>query len=70
MFADDINTVLASTQEQIERLNEHTHRFAFDIVFIYLKRKLDEIPKLPVRNRLSSFVVSRPCRAKNGEVQL
>jgi len=44
----DINTVLASTQEQIERLNEHSHRFAFDVVFIYLKRKLDEIPKLPI----------------------
>ena len=52
MLPDDVNAVLASTQEQVERLNEHAQKFAFDVVFVYLRRKLDEIPKLSVRNEL------------------
>lgn len=47
-FLDELNVVLASTTDQIERLNEHAHRFAFDVVFVHLRRKLELIPKLEV----------------------
>ena len=54
IFLDDVNAVLSSTHEQINRLNEHAHKFAFDVVFVHLKRKLDDIPRLPVRFSFTS----------------
>ncbi|XP_065068416.1 conserved oligomeric Golgi complex subunit 7-like [Rhopilema esculentum] len=44
----ELNAILAQTQEQVMRLNEHAHKLAFDVVFANLKRKLDEIPKLKI----------------------
>eukprot|EP00794_Sanderia_malayensis_P016066 gene16066-17689_t len=43
-----VNVVLSSTHDQIERLNEHAHKFAFTVIFSHLKRQLDEIPNLSV----------------------
>ena len=40
--------VLKTTDGHIHALNDNAHKFAFDIIFIGLKTKLDEVPTMEV----------------------
>ena len=40
--------MLKTTDTHIHSLNDSAHKFAFDIIFIGLKTKLDEVPTMDV----------------------
>ena len=40
--------MLRTTDRHIHSLNDNAHKFAFDIIFIGLKNKLDEVPTMEV----------------------
>ena len=40
--------MLRTTDRHIHSLNDSAHKFAFDIIFIGLKNKLDEVPTMEV----------------------
>ena len=43
-----VDTILPSTQDYVAKLNEHAHKFAFDVIFIHLRRHLNALPKFDV----------------------
>lgn len=46
--ANEEQLVLKGTDRHIHTLNNDAHKFAFDIIFIGLKTKLDEVPTMDV----------------------
>ena len=40
--------ILKTTDTHISSLNDSAHKFAFDIIFIQLKTKLEEVPTMDV----------------------
>jgi len=46
--ANEDQLVLKVTDKHIHSLNDNAHKFAFDIIFIGLKNKLDEVPTMDV----------------------
>ena len=45
---DGVQAILPVALDNVSKLNEHAHKFAFDIVFIHLKRKLHAASNLRV----------------------
>ena len=43
-----VDTILPSTQDNVAKLNEHAHKFAFDVIFIHLRRQLNALPKFEI----------------------
>ena len=46
--ADRDQLILKTTDTHISSLNDSAHKFAFDIIFIQLKTKLEEVPTMEV----------------------
>ena len=47
-----MQVILPVSSELVERLNEHAHKFAFDIVFVRLRNQLAAVPEMRVYLRL------------------
>lgn len=43
-----VDTILPTIQDNVSKLNEFAHKFAFDVIFIHLKRQLNAIPKFEI----------------------
>ena len=55
--ADGDQRVLKTTDTHIHSLNDSAHKFAFDIIFIGLKTKLDEVPTMDVSTINSTHTI-------------
>jgi len=47
-FLDELEAILPSIDEHVRTLNEQSHHFAFDIIFVHFKRQLLTVPKMEV----------------------
>ncbi|XP_057317261.1 conserved oligomeric Golgi complex subunit 7-like isoform X1 [Hydractinia symbiolongicarpus] len=47
-ISNGVEAVLPLTRDNIAKLNEHALKFAFDVIFIHLRRQLLAVPNLPI----------------------
>jgi len=48
MLTYEMEAILPSINEHVKKLNEQSHHFAFDIIFIHFKRQLLTVPKMEI----------------------